>query len=97
MLQYFKKVLAWSGIEPLVTVSNPAVTARLHKSADHLYLWALNTSAHKQRVSIRISPAQGTFSIGIRQSGAVLMASLLITPWMSRFPPRMGLVLQLES
>ncbi|MDF1515405.1 MAG: beta-galactosidase trimerization domain-containing protein, partial [Anaerolineae bacterium] len=59
---YFRNVLLWSGVEPHVTVSNPAVTARLQASAENIYLWALNTSAQKQQVSIRISPSQGMFT-----------------------------------
>ncbi|TFG71783.1 MAG: hypothetical protein E4H27_03875 [Anaerolineales bacterium] len=94
--EYFRKVLMWSGIEPHVAVSNPVVTARLHKSADHLYLWALNTSAHNQKVAIRISPAHGTFNTAKVKWGS-FDGQFVDNTLDVEIPAEDGLVLQLGS
>lgn len=59
--EYFRSVIAWSGVEPRVTVSAPSVTARVHQSAAHTYLWVLNTSAQEQQVAITLSSEVGNF------------------------------------
>jgi beta-galactosidase len=91
---YFSKVLAWSGVKPQISVSTPVVTARLHKSAEYTYLWALNASAQDQQVSIRISPELGKFTFAKALWGS-FEGKLVDNKLDAEIPAQDGLILQL--
>ena len=40
--RFFSEVLQWAGRQPLVRRSSAEITGRLHRSADHAYLWLVN-------------------------------------------------------
>jgi beta-galactosidase len=92
---YFREVLAWSAVKPFIWVSTPAVTARLHKSDENWYLWALNTSAQKQHTTIKLSPEVGTFDSAHSLWGA-FWGEVLDNTLEVLIPAQDGLVLLLE-
>jgi beta-galactosidase len=94
--EYFRRVIAWSGVAPWVTVSNPAVTARVHQSAAHTYLWALNTSAQEQQVTIQISPDVGIF-VSAQALWGHFMGDMVDNVLEIEIPAQDALVLRLQA
>ena len=52
---FFADLLRWLGVEQAVSVDNGDVKARLHASAEGLFLWALNMSRQPQQVDIGLA------------------------------------------
>jgi len=94
--RFYRDLLAWIGIEPRITVTNPAVVARLARGEKSCWLWALNMSPHDQEVSIRISPSQGTFTSAHAHWGA-FDGALTDNAFKVTLPGQDGLVLRLEG
>jgi beta-galactosidase len=58
-LRYFAEILAWSGKQRHVQLSNPALFARVHQGADGAFLWLVNTSRDAHTTDVHLGSSFG--------------------------------------
>ncbi len=89
--RYFADVFAWTGKTQHVRLSNPAMQARLHKSADGACLWVINPTRSVQKASVAFGGQHGTPSLG----GVSWGDGSAVTGNQISVPPRDALVVRL--
>jgi hypothetical protein len=81
-LGYFADVLEWAGKTQQVSLSNPALQARLHQGADGKVLWVLNSTREAQTVKVSLGASPASFGAGywIGRGASVSGDSLTVPP-----------------
>lgn len=93
---WFGSLLHWASIDPHVSLSEAAVTARIHQSNDGVALWVTNPDRLPRDVRMRISRAWGPFQTAEVHWGDGQSVSVRGNDVTMRVPPQDAVICRLS-
>ena len=94
--EYFREIFRFAKREPLVSVSNPAIQARLHRKDKNYFLWIVNPTREAQEAGIKISDALGKMKFTAAHWNEYRM-EMAENRFTAQVPARDVLILEFES
>ncbi len=94
--EYFREIFRFTKREQLVSASNPAIQARLHRKDKHYFLWIVNPTREARETGIKISDALGKMKFTASHWNEYRM-EMADNRFPAQVPARDALILEFES